>query len=179
MQMENDKLVGYNLDWEGALRAIKTEVPNLAEKHILVLGAGGAGRAVAYYCLKEGAKVTLWNRTAEKAKKFAESTDMEWIEDLEKMTELPQIIVNATRVSSQDRQRSLLPFKLWENVELVMESVCRSTSLFLEEAKAMNVKHIIDGDDWAAHQSNALLRHIAGEEIALDEMHQLVSKVLV
>ena len=178
LQMEGDKLVGYNLDWEGAVRAIKVEVPDLTDKHILVLGAGGAGRAVAYYGLKEGAKVTLWNRTTEKAKKFAESIGINWIEDLEMLDEKPHIIVNATRVSTQDRQRSLLPYKLWENVVLAMESVCRLTSLFLEEAKAMNVQHIIDGDDWAAHQSNALLRHITGKEIPLEDMHKIVLEVL-
>ncbi|MFT7184492.1 MAG: shikimate dehydrogenase [Oceanicoccus sp.] len=179
MQMEEGKLVAYNLDWEGALRAIKSALPDLSGKHILVLGAGGAGRAVAYYGLKEGAKVTIWNRSPEKAKKFAEEAGMDWVEHVDSLADSPHIIVNATRVSSQDRQRSLLPYQLWDQVELAMESVCQSTSLFLEEAKAMNVDHIIRGEDWAAHQMNSLLRHITGQEISSEQMHELVHEVLV
>lgn len=178
LQMEEGKLVGYNLDWEGAMRAIKAEMPDLSGKRVLVLGAGGSGRAAAYFALKEGAKVTIWNRTPEKAQKFAKEIGIEWVDDMATIPELPQVIVNATRLSSQERQRSIIPFSLWKEVELVMESVCRSTSLFLEEAKAMNVTHLIEGEDWAAHQMNALLRHVAGKEVSTERMHEIAHEVL-
>jgi len=178
LQMKDGKLNGYNLDWEGAKRAISTGIPDLKGKAILVLGAGGAGRAVAYFAKQEGADVYLWNRTPEKAQKFAEEIGVNWVEDLDDLTALPKVIVNATRLSSQDRQRSLVPFFLWEEVELAMESVCQNTSLFLEEAKAMNVPHLIEGEDWAAHQMNALLRHIAKKELSIEAMHEIVHRVL-
>jgi shikimate dehydrogenase len=178
MQMEDGKIHGYNIDWEGAKRAMNTVLPDLSGKKILVLGAGGAGRAVAYFAKQEGAEVYLWNRTPEKAEKFAAQIGVNFVEDLNDMSVHPEVIVNATRVSSQDRQRSLVPFALWEKVELAMESVCRATSLFLEEAKAMNVPHLIDGEDWAAHQMNALLKHIANQEISTDTMHEIVHKAL-
>ena len=57
LQMKDGKLNGYNLDWEGAKRAISTGIPDLKGKAILVLGAGGAGRAVAYFAKQEGADV--------------------------------------------------------------------------------------------------------------------------
>jgi len=178
LQMEDGKLMGYNLDLEGAKRAITAEMPDLKDKRVLVLGAGGSGRAVAYFAMKEGAKVTIWNRTPGKAQKFANELGIDWVEDLATIAELPQVIVNATRLSSQERQRSIIPFSLWKEVELVMESVCRSTSLFLEEAKAMNVKHLIEGEDWAAHQMNALLNHVSGKEVTTQRMHDIAHEVL-
>jgi shikimate dehydrogenase len=49
-----------NTDAEGLLRALATPV---AGKRALVLGAGGAARAVVWGLLREGAQVAVWNRT--------------------------------------------------------------------------------------------------------------------
>ncbi len=178
IQKKGEKLIAYNLDWEGAMRAIRQKMPDISGKNMLVLGAGAAGRAVAYFAREEGANVILWNRTPEKAKSYAERISIDWIEDLTYLKSSPQIIVNATRLSCQDRQQSLLPFILWEKVELAMESVCRSTSLFLEEARAMNVQYLIEGEDWARHQMNALLRHILDREMEESLMQNIIHEVL-
>lgn len=55
----------------GSIRADNTDAPGLldalpeppAEKRALVLGAGGAARAVVWALLREGAEVGVWNRT--------------------------------------------------------------------------------------------------------------------
>ena len=44
-------LVGTNTDWSGALRALERETP-VAGRHAVVLGAGGAARAVVYGLLR-------------------------------------------------------------------------------------------------------------------------------
>lgn len=63
---------GYNTDMEGLFRAMETEGIKLAEEEILLLGAGGAARAVAFLCAAKGAKrVYLLNRTLDKAKQVA------------------------------------------------------------------------------------------------------------
>lgn len=63
---------GYNTDMEGLFRAMETEGIRLAEEEILLLGAGGAARAVAFLCAAKGAKrVYLLNRTLDKAKQVA------------------------------------------------------------------------------------------------------------
>jgi shikimate dehydrogenase len=56
----------------GSIRADNTDAPGLldalpeppAGKRALVLGAGGAARAVVWALLREGAEVGVWNRTA-------------------------------------------------------------------------------------------------------------------
>ncbi len=63
---------GYNTDMEGLFRAMETEGIKLAEEEILLLGAGGAARAVAFLCAAKGAeRVYLLNRTLDKAKQVA------------------------------------------------------------------------------------------------------------
>ena len=50
------RLVGYNTDWIGALHALKAKT-SLTGEHVLLLGAGGASRAIAFGVLEEGGRV--------------------------------------------------------------------------------------------------------------------------
>ncbi|MDE6434258.1 MAG: shikimate dehydrogenase [Lachnospiraceae bacterium] len=65
---------GYNTDMLGLRRQITEDGIALAGETVVILGAGGAAKAVVYMCLLEGAKkVYLLNRTVEKAESIAES----------------------------------------------------------------------------------------------------------
>ena len=64
---------------DGAIHADNTDAPGLlaalgedpAGRTALVLGAGGAGRAAAWALRGAGARVTVWNRTPERAEALA------------------------------------------------------------------------------------------------------------
>jgi 3-dehydroquinate dehydratase/shikimate dehydrogenase len=64
------RLFGTNTDGIGALDAIEG-VGRVKGKRILILGAGGAARAIAYEARKRGAEVFVWNRTSKKARALA------------------------------------------------------------------------------------------------------------
>ena len=67
---------GYNTDMSGLHRAMASEGIRIEGEEIILLGAGGAARAVAYLCAKQNAKqVYLLNRTLEKAEKVAEEVN--------------------------------------------------------------------------------------------------------
>jgi shikimate dehydrogenase len=69
---ENGKLVGYNTDIEGFYLALKANAFDPKSKKCMVLGAGGAAKAVIFSLLKHGAKdVLILNRTFDKAEKLA------------------------------------------------------------------------------------------------------------
>ena len=64
----DDGYKGYNTDMEGLYRAMTSEGVKIAGEQIVLLGAGGAARAVAYLCAVKGAdKVYMLNRTLSKA----------------------------------------------------------------------------------------------------------------
>lgn len=66
--------IGYNTDMPGLRRQIKEDGISLKDETVVVLGAGGAAKAVVYMCMSEGAaKIYILNRTVEKAKAVAES----------------------------------------------------------------------------------------------------------
>ena len=71
--VQGDRLVGYNTDGYGFVKAIQEEFDlSLEGKNVLVLGAGGAGRAIAIKCALEGArKVLVANRSLGKAENLS------------------------------------------------------------------------------------------------------------
>ena len=70
---ENGRLKGYNTDWIGLKMACDYgEIP-ITGKDIVIIGAGGSARAVAFMCQHEKAKsVLILNRTVAKADLIAE-----------------------------------------------------------------------------------------------------------
>jgi len=66
---ENGVLKGYNTDWIGVLKAFKEKGVDIQDKKVVIIGAGGASKAVVYALIKGGAeKIFVYNRTFEKAK---------------------------------------------------------------------------------------------------------------
>ncbi len=71
------KLTGYNTDGAGFTRALKEETGfNPLHKKVVILGAGGAARAVAVQLTLEGAKeIVLVNRTVPRAQALAQTVE--------------------------------------------------------------------------------------------------------
>jgi shikimate dehydrogenase len=99
--------VGHNTDGIGAIRAIE-EVTLVKEKKIMVLGAGGAARAISFQLLlSEAENLVISNRTIEKAQELkddlVEKLDQEVIitdlgSDLKKELEDTDILINTTPI---------------------------------------------------------------------------------
>ena len=66
--IKDGRVYGYNTDGRGFLRALEDLDTTPEGKNVLLLGAGGAARAVALKLVQQGAKaVFVCNRTVEKA----------------------------------------------------------------------------------------------------------------
>lgn len=72
-------LYGYNTDFIGAVKALKDVLVThsayatcVRDKKFVIIGAGGAARAVTYGILKESGIVEIYNRTSSKAKELAD-----------------------------------------------------------------------------------------------------------
>ena len=67
--VRSDKgFIGYNTDNIGLYRAMQSEGLEIKGADIVILGAGGAGRAAAFLCAEKGARhIFILNRTADKA----------------------------------------------------------------------------------------------------------------
>lgn len=96
---KDGKRLGTNTDARGFLRAIKEVMPELRGKRVLIVGAGGAARAIIYVLKPLVDSITLINRTVIKGVQLAKEFGVRYggkLEDL--ITETPDLIVNATSV---------------------------------------------------------------------------------
>jgi len=105
------KIEGFNTDAIGAVMALK-EVTDIKERNILILGAGGAARAVAYALSSQCAKVFIANRTFEKGFDLAKKVGGEFIklDEAYKILKSVDILINTTTVGLNE-DKSLLYHK--------------------------------------------------------------------
>lgn len=88
------KLTAYNTDVAGIAYALRHE--SLQHKKVLILGAGGAARAAAYYAEKNQAELLWLNRTQAHAKRLAQHFGGEVISESEVHTLPIDVIINTT-----------------------------------------------------------------------------------
>lgn len=68
---------GYNTDIIGLNRQLQEEGVFIKDREVIIIGAGGASRAITYLCANEGAKkVWLLNRTLPNAKALADEVNL-------------------------------------------------------------------------------------------------------
>ncbi len=93
------RLVGSNTDWSAAVAAIEgglAEGQTLAGTRVLMTGAGGAARAMAFGLVERGCTLTIANRTKERAVRLAADVGCEWV-DVAEVASVPcDIFVNGT-----------------------------------------------------------------------------------
>ena len=83
----NGKLLGANTDGRGAVKALQ-EITSIAGKKVVLLGAGGAARAIAFAIADEGGEVFVVNRTRDAAEELAKAVNCQY----ERMDKLEQAI---------------------------------------------------------------------------------------
>ena len=84
---KNNKLYGYNTDWQGFVTDLKSKKIDLKNKSVLVIGAGGAAKAILYALTKlKAKKVYLTSRTFAKAKLVAKKHKKVSVIDINKFS---------------------------------------------------------------------------------------------
>lgn len=134
---------GKNTDILAAIAALEEVIVDrsLKDKTVLVLGAGGASRAIVIGLLKAGAKVTITNRTASKGKTLANEINVPFIslEDIHLMEALPyQVIINTTSVGMMPNvEESPLPGVRFHKGQVIFDAIYNpaKTQLILHALK--------------------------------------------
>lgn len=74
LRFKDGKVDGYNTDWIGWLRAMQSVVKKIPPSKALVVGAGGASRAVVYALLQWGVSdIVVLNRSLDRAERLVQS----------------------------------------------------------------------------------------------------------
>ncbi len=164
-------LTGYNTDWVGATRAL-AEIRPLAGQEVVVVGAGGAARAVVYGLARAGARVRLYNRTLAKA---AGLVDEFKLASAHSLAELGQtgpydILINTTSVGYRAPEESIVPAELLRPGTVVMDIVAEPLETrLLAQARAAGARPV-PGYRMRLFQAAEQFRLYTGVEAPLDVM---------
>jgi len=131
------RLVGHNTDWQGFVADIKSRM-DIGGKRFVVVGAGGAARAVVYGLLREKGLPVVVNRTAEKAAGLAAEFGCSWL-PFEGMAAVHgDCLVNTTPVGMfPNMKASPVPKEILPRFRNVVDIVYNPIrTMLLEEAEA-------------------------------------------
>jgi shikimate dehydrogenase len=148
--VEAGKLRGFNTDGYGFSKAIQEEFDmTLKGKRVLILGAGGAGRAIAAQCaLEEAATVTVANRTPGKMP----DTIALNAESIGRVIGDMDLIVNATSVGLKQGDSLGLPASLFQPRHAVYDTVYRPAETELIRRAAESGAKVANGLSMLLHQ---------------------------
>lgn len=166
------KLRGSNSDWVGANRALSAHL-ELAGERVIVLGAGGSARAIAFGLLEAGAKVLLCSRTESRGRNLAADLGCDW-QPLARAEELPgTVLVNATSVGMIPNESGcLMSTRSLEKFRLVMDIVYSPLETrLLREARTAGCQ-VVQGLDMLLYQGAAQFELWTGRSAPVEVMRQ-------
>jgi len=187
----NGLLRGYNTDAEGFLQAALERGTEPDGKNIVVIGAGGASRAICYILAERDARLTILNRRLELD--WAEVLAQRIYEDLGKEVRVRElgyenladalvkadILVNATSVGmSPQSDETPVPAELLRKELVVFDIVYNPIrTRLIKEAGAAGAR-TISGIDMLAWQGALAFEKWTGEKAPLDVMRKEAVKAL-
>ncbi|MBW2094994.1 MAG: shikimate dehydrogenase [Deltaproteobacteria bacterium] len=174
---EDGVLAGYNTDAAGALEALQ-EVIDPRGKHILVLGSGGAAKAIGYILKEQGGKVIIAGRSRKQGKELARGLDAAYV-PLEKISGMQvEILINATPVGMSPDQDQIPVDVSTIEVETVMDIVYNPLKTVLLKKAASLGCRVIPGARMFIHQGAEQFRLWTGLKAPIEVMEAAIMKVL-
>ncbi len=150
---------GKNTDVQGFLDAAKTRYGRtLFGRTALVLGAGGAARAVVHGLRKEGTRVLVWSRRTEQATELAQALGVQAVEDVSGLKDRCDLLVNATPCGMNGYPEHAQP---WPMLQALLAPDCLVFDLVYEPSETPLLTCALDEDISACNGLGMLRRQAA------------------
>ena len=180
---EDGKLSGFNTDGFGALKALTENGAELSTKKVLLLGAGGAAKAIAFSLAKEVGELVVLNRAAEKAKELAERLTRTLgnrvvagslsPDAIAENLQDSDVLINATSVGMYPKAKQSIVSPQWLRSDLtVMDIVYNPVETKLAgDAKAAGAK-VVSGVEMLIYQGAASFEVWTGRAAPVEVMRK-------
>jgi shikimate dehydrogenase len=174
--------VGHNTDVYGFRVSLRALGLRVGERTALVVGAGGAARAVVHVLLREGASVQVTNRTIARAEALADSFDdpvaVVPMEALQRAGPW-DLLVNATPIGMKGPAPGLpVPEAVVAKAAFVYDLVYNPTATpLLQAARRLN-RPGTSGLDMLLHQAAKAFELWTGQSPPFDAMRRAVKEAL-
>ncbi len=179
------RLYGYNTDWQAAIGAVEKVMPPvvggspLRGKRVVLLGAGGTARAIAFGLKHKGAHTHILNRTVERAEQLASEVGCRWgpLENLERLE--CDVLINTTSIGMHPKvAETPAPAPLLRKGMVVFDAVYNPpVTRLLREAEAAGCL-IASGVDMFVGQAAAQFELWTGRSAPADVMREVVLRRL-
>ncbi|MBF0257358.1 MAG: shikimate dehydrogenase [Desulfamplus sp.] len=177
-------LVGCNTDCSGAIEPLKETTGSVAGKHVCIIGAGGAARAVAFGMKKEGCRITIVNRSKNRGEELANLVNGRFLtlssfNDLTDLSNNIDIIINTTSVGmTPDIDKSPVNPSILNEKMTVMDIVYNPLKTrLLKNAENAGCK-TVDGLAMFIHQGAAQFELFTGITPSHNLMREAILKKL-
>lgn len=179
LKIKNKIVTGTNTDGVGALNAIENLI-QVKGKRLVILGAGGAAKAIAWEAKQRGANIVILNRTVEKAVELASKLDgiAGGLDDFYNVCkEGYDILINCTSLGMfSEKAQFPLDCSYMLHKRVVMDVIPgNKDTCFLQEARKKECQ-IIYGQEMLKHQ--AIKQAVAwyGDEVDEKRIIQLFNE---
>jgi len=186
---DEGRLIGYNTDGSGAAMALEEQDVDPSDKRIILIGAGGAARAIAFTLARGARSIFVLNRTQHRALKLAKDIErrigkkiltrsltrnslLEALQDAD-------ILINATSVGMYPKtKQTVATRKILHSGMVVFDIVYNPVkTLLLSEAEAAGAK-AITGVGMLVHQGAEAFKIWTGHSPPVEVMRRAVMKEL-
>lgn len=183
------KLIGYNTDGAGALMALEQEVGPVGGRRAVVLGAGGAARAIAFSLAKAGCEVTIANRTVSKAEALAGIIERKLgrsvrviplsREELKRELAGADILINATSVGMMPEVNETLVTSDLMHENLIVNDIVYKPlkTRLLKEAEKAGAR-TVNGLGMLVYQAALAFKIWTGKEAPVEDMRRAAEEYL-
>ncbi|VVB84610.1 Shikimate dehydrogenase (NADP(+)) [uncultured archaeon] len=178
-------MVGHNTDGIGAKMALSHAGIVIRGKNVLLLGAGGAARAIAFQLAKDGANVTIANRAIERAEVLARDVikvgkaNASGFDGLYELINNSDILINSTSVGMHPKISETLVTSDMMHKDLAVFDIVYNpqNTMLLREAKKAGAT-TIDGVMMLVFQGAEAFRIWTGKTPPVDVMEKAVREKL-
>lgn len=182
---KDNKLTGENTDGKGFIKSLQDGEISLNGRNAVILGAGGAARAIAVELAGAGIrKITVINRSQKSGqaltdiineKTQADGIFLQW-NDCIVIPEDADILVNATPIGFTDDQKPDIDYdRLPENVIVCDVIPNKLKTSFLKEAEGRNLK-TFNGLEMLVNQGALAYELWTGKKAPVEIMKQAMKK---
>jgi 3-dehydroquinate dehydratase/shikimate dehydrogenase len=184
---EEGKIYGYNTDYQAAIDSLDHAMGRhpggatpIADKQALVLGAGGAARAVAFGLSRNGASVTIANRHDDRATALAEAVGCRTVSWAMRASTLSDIIVNCTPVGMHPNVNDtpLPPAAFTRDEMVVFDTVYHPENTMLIKLAAERHCTVVTGVEMFVRQAAHQFSLYTGEPAPTGLMRDILKRKL-
>ncbi len=180
---QGGSLKGYNTDASGFYQALTANKIEVSKKKIVILGAGGASRAIAFILADKGAELTILNRSLDSAQTIAERvfqalrTEIKvgklTVKNLEPVLDEADILVNTTSLGmSPDLTETPVPARLLKKELVVFDIIYNPLKTRLIKEAEKEGARVLNGLEMLVRQGAAAFELWTGLKAPIEVMRK-------